>query len=83
MIACMVWGPRWIKKRILAYCDNEAVVEMLGAGYSNEPTLMQLLSCIFFVTTFFELSLRPLNILESSNIVADAMSKNNLAQFCS
>jgi len=55
---------------------------MLGAGYSNEPTLMQLLRCVFFVTVFFELSPRLVNIQGSSNIVADAISRNNLALFC-
>jgi len=79
----MVWGPQWISKRIVVYCDNEAVVEMLGAGYSKEPNLMQLLRCVFFVTAFFESSLRPVNIIGSSNVVADAISRNNLALFCS
>ena len=64
------------------YCDNEAVVEMLGAGYSKEPNLMHLLRCIFLVAAFNELSLRPMWIPGSNNKVADAISRNNMVMFC-
>ena len=51
----------------MVYCDNEAVVEMLGAGYSREPNLMHLLRCLFLVAAFNELSLRPMWIPGSNN----------------
>ena len=63
------------------YCDNEAVVEMLGAGYSKEPNLMHLLRCLFLVAAFNELSLRPMWIPGSNYKVADAVSRNNMAMF--
>lgn len=34
-------------KEDCGYCDNEAVVEMLGTGYNREPNLMHLLRYIY------------------------------------
>ena len=42
---------------------------------------MHLLRCIFFVTAFHELSLRPVEIPGSTNIIADAISRNNMVLF--
>ena len=81
VVACMVWGRQWMRSTVTVYCDNEAVVEMVRAGYSKEPSLMHLLRCMFFVTAFHELALRPVHIPGSCNTVADAISRNNLAQF--
>ena len=52
-MACMVWGKTWSKNAVFVYCDNQAVVEVINAGYCNDPHLMQLLRCLFFITTFF------------------------------
>ena len=42
---------------------------------------MHLLRYLFFVTAFYELSLRPVRVLGSFNIVADAISRNNMVLF--
>ena len=55
VLACMVWGHRWTKHRIVVHCDNEAVVEVVAAGYSKEMNLMHLLRCLFLVTAVHEL----------------------------
>ena len=81
VLACMIQGHQWRGSRIVVYCDNEAVVEMLGAGYSKEPNLMHLLRCVFLVAAFNELSLRPMWMPGSNNKVADAISRNNMVMF--
>ena len=83
VLAYMIWGCRWMGRRIVVYCDNEAVVEMLGTGYSREPNLMHLLRCIFLVAAFNELSVRPMWIPGLTNKVADAISRNNMEMFWS
>ena len=81
VLACRIWGRRWMGKRIVVFCDNEAVVEMLGTGYSREPNLMHLLRYIFLVAAFNELLVRAMWIPGSTNKVADAISRNNMAMF--
>ena len=52
VMACMVWGKTWCKNAVLVHCDNQAVVEVVNAGYCKDSYLMQLLRCLFFITTF-------------------------------
>ena len=52
VMACMVWGKTWCKNAVLVHCDNQAVVEVVNAGYCKDSHLMQLLRCLFFITTF-------------------------------
>ena len=81
VLACMVWGHRWTKHRIMIHCDDEAVVEVVAAGYSKEANLMQLLKCLFLVTAFHELSWRSMHIPGVQNEAADAISRNNMVVF--
>ena len=81
VMACMLWGKRWWRKGVRVHCDNEAVVEVLWKGYARDDHLMHLLRCVFFVTAFYEVSLKPVHISGPSNTVADAISRNNLAVF--
>ena len=81
VLACMIWGKRWTKHRIMVHCDNAAVVEVVAAGYSKEANLMHLLRCLFLVTAFHELSMRPIHIPGVQNVAADAISRNNMVVF--
>ena len=66
---------------VLAHCDNQAVVEVVNAGYSKDPHLMQLLRSLFFVTAHLEIALRAVHIPGESNRGADAISRDNLILF--
>ena len=81
--ASMVWGQRWRQQRVRVHCDNEAVVEVIKAGYSREPYLMHLLRCVFFITTFHEITMFPVHIPGLENRAADAISRNNISIFYS
>ena len=48
VMACMVWGKTWCKNAVLVHCDNQAVVEVVNAGYCKDAHLMQLLRCHIF-----------------------------------
>ena len=81
VMACVVWGKTWGRKSVLAHCDNQAVVEVVNAGYSRDPHLMQLLHSLFFVTAHLEISLRAIHILGRVNVGADALSRDDLLLF--
>ena len=83
VMACMVWGKTWSKNAVLVHCDNQAVVEVVNAGYCKDPHLMQLLRCLFFITTFFKISVKAAHIAGLRNTGADALSRNNMHLFFS
>ena len=33
VMACVLWGKAWRNQQIVAHCDNQAVVEVVNAGY--------------------------------------------------
>ena len=68
---------------VLVHCDNQAVVEVVNAGYCKDPHLMQLLQCLFFITTFFKISVKAPHIAGHRNTGADALSRNIMHLFFS
>ena len=34
VIAAVIWGPQWRGSVVLCHCDNQAVVSVVGGGYS-------------------------------------------------
>ena len=47
VLACVVWGHHWKRKRVQLCCDNEAAVAVLNAGYSHDSLIMHLLRALF------------------------------------
>ena len=45
------------------------------------PLCVQLLRCLFFITTFFKISVKAAHIAGHRNTGADALSKNNMHLF--
>ena len=81
VLACVVWGPLWRGQGILVHSDNEAVVAVINSGYSKDPSLMQLLRCLFFIKAYFEVSLSATHIKGEDNVGADTLSRNNANVF--
>ena len=80
-IAAVVWGRGWQGKVVRAWCDNEAVVCIVNQGTSRDPEVMHLVRCLAFVKARFQFKLVASHIRGSSNIKADALSRNNLQLF--
>ena len=59
--------------------DNEAAVVVLNAGYSHDPLITHLLRSLFLVKAYFDLDLRVVHIPGKDNVVADAISHDDLA----
>ena len=57
------------------------MVEVVNAGYSKDPMLMQMLRCIFFVAAAHEFTLRAVHIPGNQNTAADAISRNKTTLF--
>ena len=46
-----IWGAEWRGSRVLARCDNTAVVSVLNSHYCKDAKLMQMLRCLLPTTT--------------------------------
>lgn len=78
VLAAAVWGPYWAGKRICFHCDNEAVVKIIERRKAKHSLLAQLLRCLYFYAAVFHFDFVASHIPGVQNVVADAISRNNL-----
>lgn len=81
VIACFLWGRQWSGKVVQFYCDNEAVTLMLKDLSSKEKGLIHLLRCVIFLAAKHSFWFIATHIPGKENILADAISRNNLKVF--
>ena len=78
IIACALWGPHWRQSSVLVHCDNEGAVAVVNSGYSKVEKIMHLLRCLFFIRARFGMEVKAVHVPGRHNILADAISRNNL-----
>ena len=83
VLAVAVWGSRWTGRIVLVRCDNSAVVHTLNKGSCRDPELMHLVRCLAFLKAKFQFSLTASHFAGSRNVLADALSRDNLVCFLS
>lgn len=81
IIAAVIWGESWRGGRVLAHCDNVAVVAVINSRCCRDGRLMQLLRCLFFIEAHFQFRLTATHIPGVENDLADDLSRNNIVQF--
>ena len=79
IMSCAIWGPQWRQSSILVHCDNEGAVAVVNSGYSRVEKIMHLLRCLFFIRAQFGMEVRAVHVPGKDNILADAISHNNLS----
>ena len=79
MIATLVWGQLWSGGRVIAHCDNTAVVSVLNSRYSQDKMLMQMLRGLFFIEAYFQFQLSAVHLPGIHNGLADDLSRNRLS----
>ena len=81
LVAAVLWGHSWRGGRVLAQCDNAAVVSVLNSRYCQDKRLMQLLHCLFFIEAYFQFKLIAAHLPGIHNELADDLSRNRLPAF--
>ena len=81
VIAVAVWGEGWAGKKVLARCDNSAVVSTVNRGTSKNQDTMHLARCLAFLTARFNINLVASHIRGVNNTLADALSRDNKSLF--
>ena len=61
----------------MAQCDNAAVVAIINSGTSKDCEAMHLMRCLAFTSAKFEFLLLSTHISGVSNVLADALYRNN------
>lgn len=81
VLAGLLWGKEWSDMMIQCHCDNRAVVDVVNNGYSRDKEMMHLLRCLFFISEHHHFLVEAVHLPGKLNVAADALSRNNTAQF--
>ena len=77
VVAIHRWGVRWRNCRIMVVTDNTQVQGWVNKGCSSNPYAMAWLRELFWVSAFYNISIRACRIASADNLVADALSRLN------
>ena len=76
---CTLVGTTLDGRHVRFHSDNEAVVTIIQRRRAKHPLLSHLLRCLFFYAATFRFHFSAVHIPGTSNVVADAISRNNLS----
>ena len=81
VLAAQAWGHLWTTRRILAHCDNLAVVDIWSRYSSKSQSIMSLIRTLYFTAATYHFHIRFSHIQGVDNSIADALSRNQLEKF--
>ncbi|XP_054879603.1 LOW QUALITY PROTEIN: uncharacterized protein LOC129354134 [Poeciliopsis prolifica] len=73
--ACCLWRSSLERKRIVAMCDNAAVVDAINKGRSSSPSIMPFLRRITWQSVIHNFILTSRHVPGYSNSIADSLSR--------
>ena len=80
-LACSVWGHFWSSKRIVLWCDNVSVTQILNSKSSKINKIMDLVRKITVQTLIHNFTLSAKHVPGLDNSVADALSRFQMHRF--
>lgn len=81
VVASMLWGSNWCKKRILFHCDNKATVMILNKGRSKCRHIMQLMRRLVLIAAKNNFSFSAEHIPGVFNQISDSLSRLQIDRF--
>ncbi len=81
IVAAIIWGKHWQRKRIVFFCDNQAVVDIISKGRSHCTNIMKLMRRLVIVAAHCSFNYSARHIPSKSNSIADALSRFNFDLF--
>lgn len=79
--AAVIWGHLWSRRRIVFYCDNEALVFILNKRRSSDSTIMLFIRRLTLLSLFYNFHIIALHVPGSLNEIADALSRQQWSRF--
>ena len=83
IVAAGLWGQTWTGYHILFHVDTMPVVEVVQNFSAQDPLLCNLLCCLYFYASYFQLMFLATHIPGNKNVAADTLSHGNFLLFCS
>ena len=80
-VAFYIWGKLWSRRRVLLFCDNDAVVSIINSGTSKDQAVMFLLRRMFLVAAQSSFTFRASHLPGKVNLLADALSRFRFQTF--
>ena len=80
-VSFLLWGKLWTSRRILLFCDNEAVVNIVNSGTSRDEGVMFLLRRMFLLAAQGSFAFHASHLLGRINRLADALSRFRFQEF--
>ena len=81
VMACVLWGHSWARKRILFHCDNLATVEIIKKGRSKIPSIMKLMRMLTLNSATHNFIIHAEHIKGVNNNIADSISRFQMNRF--
>lgn len=81
VMACMLWGKFWNRKRILFNCDNIATVEIINKGRSKISSIMKLMRTLTYQSAINGFVIHAQHIPGVDNGIADSISRYQMVKF--
>ena len=81
MVACNTWGHMLRRKRVLFYCDNISVVNIIQNGTSKSSDIMHLVRMLFYVCASHNMECSSVHIAGIQDEAADAISRDQITRF--
>ena len=75
VVACTIWGPKWSCKRVIFYCDNKPVVDIINSKRSKSPRIMILVRELTLLTLRYNFYFKATHIEGINNNISDALSR--------
>ena len=74
VVACYIWSSVWAQKRIIFYCDNQAVVSIINSKRSKSTRIMDLVRALTLKTMKYNFYFKAVHVPGHSNDIADSIS---------
>ena len=75
VIALKIWGKFWRHSAITFFCDNMAVVQVVGSGRTRDKFLALCIRNIWLLAAQFDIELEVRHVEGKKNVIADALSR--------
>ena len=81
VVAAILWGHRWARKRILFHCDNMGTVHTINKGRSKSTNVMKLMRKLVLTAAMHSFAFSSTYVASKDNGIADSLSRFQTDRF--
>ena len=81
VVAAMLWGSQWSRRRIVFHCDNFGTVHIINKGCSKSADIMRLMRRLTLVAARYSFTFTAKHLPGKKNKIVDCLSRLQLTEF--